>query len=87
MRPGTTAHVRLLRSADHLEIEVCNAQVAGRPVQGGTGHGLLGIVNGPRSSVATSSTVPTADGGYRLNVWLPLDAGSHSEASQPGGSR
>ena len=82
--PGTTAQVRLLRSADHLEIEVCNAQVAGAAVQGGTGHGLLGIRERAAVFGGHLENGSTADGVYRLNVWLPLDAGSHSEASRLG---
>jgi signal transduction histidine kinase len=90
--PGTPAQVRLLRNADHLEIEVCNAQAAGGPVQGGTGqggtgHGLLGIRERAAVFGGRLDHGPTADGGYRLNVWLPLDAGSQSEAAHAGGSR
>jgi len=85
--PGTTAHVRVQRSADHLELEVCNAQVAGGPVQGGTGHGLLGIRERTAVFGGHLDHGPTADGIYRLHVWLPLDAGSQSEAAHPGGSR
>jgi hypothetical protein len=29
---------------------------------------------------------PTADGGYRLNVWLPVDMGSSSATSHVEGS-
>jgi signal transduction histidine kinase len=84
--PGTTAQVRLLRTADHLEVEVCNAQVAGPSLQGGTGHGLLGIRE--RAAVFGGHVEHgcTADGVYRLNVWLPLEVGSHSEASDRGRS-
>ena len=79
--PGATAYLRLLRCADHLEIEVRNAAVSGKPRQGGTGHGLLGI--GERVAVFGGhlESGPTADGGYRLNVWLPVDIGSSSGAS------
>jgi signal transduction histidine kinase len=90
--PGTTAHVRVQRCADHLELEVCNAQVAGAPGQGGTGqggtgHGLLGIRERAAVFGGHLDHGPTADGGYRLSVWLPLDAGSQSEAAHPGASR
>ena len=84
--PGATAHLRLLRCADHLEIEVQNAAVSGKPRQGGTGHGLLGI--GERVAVFGGhlESGPTADGSYRLNVWLPVDIGSSAGAAHPKGS-
>jgi len=84
--PGATAHVRLLRCADHLEVEVRNAAVSGDPRQGGTGHGLLGI--GERTAVfgGRLESGPTTDGGYRLNVWLPVDIGSNSGTSELEGS-
>ena len=83
--PGATAHVRLLRCADHLEIEVQNAAVSGKPRQVGTGHGLLGI--GERVAVfgGRLESGPTVDGGYRLNVWLPVEIGSSSGAAHPEG--
>jgi signal transduction histidine kinase len=84
--PGTTAQVRLLRTADHLEVEVCNAQVAGPSLQGGTGHGLLGIRERAAVFGGHVENGCTADGVYRLNVWLPLEVGSHSEASDRGRS-
>jgi len=84
--PGATAHLRLLRCADHLEIEVRNSAVSGKPRQGGTGNGLLGI--GERVAVFGGhlESGPTADGGYRLNVWLPVDMGSSSATSHVEGS-
>jgi signal transduction histidine kinase len=79
--PGATAQVRLLRSTDHIEIEVGNARASDTPQQGGTGHGLLGI--GERAAVFGGHlrSGPTADGGYRLNVWLPINAAAQSRAA------
>jgi signal transduction histidine kinase len=82
--PGTTAQVRLLRTADHLQLEVCNAQAAAPPSRGGTGHGLLGIRERAAVFGGHVENGPTADGVYRLNVWLPLAVGSHSEAPDRG---
>jgi signal transduction histidine kinase len=78
--PGATAQVRLLRCAGHLEIEVVNTRTRDTPQQGGTGHGLLGI--GERASVfgGRLHSGPTADGGYRLHVWLPINAAAQSSA-------
>jgi signal transduction histidine kinase len=80
--PGATAHVRLLRCPDHIEIEVCNARANDTSKQSGTGHGLLGI--GERAAVfgGRLRTGPTADGGYCLNVWLPVPAGADSGAAR-----
>lgn len=80
--PGATAHVRLLRCPDHIEMDVQNAAVDRQPRQGGTGHGLLGI--GERAAVFGGhvESGPTADGGYRLHVWLPVDAASDSGSAR-----
>ena len=83
--PGATADVHLLRRADHLRIRVDNTGVTGTPDQGGTGHGLLGI--GERAAVFGGHLEhgPSAEGGYRLNVWLPLEVRAPSEAAFHGG--
>ncbi len=84
--PGATADVHLLRRADHLQIRVDNTRVTGTPAQGGTGNGLLGI--GERAAVFGGHLEhgPSAEGGYRLSVWLPLEVRAPSEAEPYGGS-
>ncbi len=79
--PGATAQVRLLRCPDHIEIEVGNARASDPLQQGGTGHGLLGI--GERVAVFGGRLRhgPTADGGYRLHVWLPINAAAQMRAA------
>ena len=79
--PGAAARVRLLRHPDHIEIDVDNAGTSDTTQQGGTGHGLLGV--GERAAVFGGHlrSGPTADGGFGLHVWLPINAAAQPRAA------
>ena len=71
--PGAPAEVRLVRTTDHVEIKVCSGQGISTTRLAGTGHGLLGIGERVAAFGGDLQSGPTADGGFRLRVRLPLD--------------
>lgn len=72
--------VRVREQPRAVELTVDNDELFGRS-SGGGGHGLIGLAERARGLGGTVSAGPTADGGFRLAVSVPLPAARPAESS------
>ncbi|MFI6215157.1 sensor histidine kinase [Nocardia brasiliensis] len=72
--------VRVHEQPRAVELTVDNDELFGRASTGG-GHGLLGLAERARVLGGTVTAGPTANGGYRLAVSVPLPATRPAESS------
>jgi signal transduction histidine kinase len=74
--PGTVVEVSVRRVGGELIVSVVNGRMTageGDPVASGSGHGLVGMRERVSLLDGRLDAAPTADGGYRVEVVLPLD--------------
>ncbi|WP_405060249.1 histidine kinase [Kribbella sp. NBC_01505] len=76
--PGATAQVAIGRSASALIVRVENGPGTPAPIVAGSGHGLIGMRERVELVDGTMTAGATSDGGYLVEVALPIgeDGGS-----------
>lgn len=82
--PGASAQVIIERSQSAIEILVQNAAATtpAHPIEG-AGHGIRGMRERAFALGGTLSTAATADGGFQVRAWLPIQSWEHSSGESP----
>lgn len=70
--PKSTVVVEVRRSADHLVVTVQNGPPGASPASAGSGHGLIGMRERVELVEGTVSAGPTPEGGYLVEVSIPV---------------